>query len=393
MEPIRRKKVFISYAREDQTNALAIKEFLEKNGVATWFDVEDVVPGAVWREHARAAIEDVDFFIALLSETSAGKRDGYVWEEFELALIKQREFRDNRIFIFPVSIGPVIIPEEFGPFNCLPLSEKALKKILRHIERYKIRRSLIGWIVLACFILISSVPFFNRQEKKQEPAPRVRLICKVTVRDVEKYEHLQGVYAFILGTNDDTILKSPPSGSNGQIYFELDTTDEISATVWYYHPLYEKISKSYKLMEHAPYRLVQLELKKDNSTVAAPAAKEQNFLLTGLTLTKAEKQKIKSNTGYSFSYNDPAVKIVIDYDHDRLINSAIKEKFVFEGSKVYLIHNSIKTDTGIFLPQDTALPRSKADIEKDNEAPFRELLASRRDEIVNTLITCLNEYR
>lgn len=393
MEPIRKKKVFISYAREDQTSALVIKEFLEKNGVSTWFDEDDVVPGALWRERARAAIEDMDYFIAVLSETSVSKREGYVWEEFELALTKQREFSDNRIFIFPVNIGSVTFPEEFASYHCLPLSDKTLKKILRYIERHKNRRRFTGWIVLACFILISSVSFFRLQEEEQEPGPtRLRLICKVTIRDMEKYEHLQGVYAFILGPNDDTIIKSPPSGSNGQIYFELDTTNEIPATVWYYHPLYEKISKSYRLMEHAPYRLVELELKKDDTTVSAPA-KAKSFLFTGLTLTEAEKQKIKNNTGYSFSYNNPNVKIVIDYDHDRLVNSTVKEKFVFEGSKVYLIHNSIKTDTDIFLPSDGTLARSKADIEKDNEASFQELLTAKRNEIVNTLITCLKEYQ
>ncbi len=389
MGSIRKKKVFISYAREDHESALAIKELLEKNGVATWFDIDDVIPGAIWRENARTAIEEVDYFIALLSDASINKRDGYVWEEFALALTKQREFPDNRIFIFPVSIDSTDIPKEFASYNCLPLSDKTLKKILRYIETGKNTRRFIAWIVLACFILISSIPFLNQEEKEKE---YVRLVCKVTIRDMENYEHLQGVYAFILGPNDDTIIKSPPSGSNGQIYFELDTTEEIPATVWFYHPRYEIISKKYRLKEHAPYRVVELELKNNNNSPAVKAGKTKLFLLTGLTLTDAEKQKIKSNTDYSFSYDNPPVKIVIDYDHDRLVNSTVKEKYVFEGSKVYLIHNSIKTDTGIFLPSGGTLARSKADIEKDNEAPFHELVEARRHEIVNTLITCLKEY-
>jgi hypothetical protein len=394
MKPIRKQKVFISYAREDQTSALVIKEFLEKNGVSTWFDIEDVVPGAVWREHARAAIEEADYFIALLSETSVSKREGYVWEEFDLALIKQREFSDNRVFIFPVNIDSTTIPDEFASYNCLPFSDSTLKKILRYIERRRSPRKIIAWILFACLIPFAIIPFLNWQDKKEEPAPaRLRLICKVTIWGLESQEHLQGVYAFILGPNNDTIIKSPPSGSNGQIYFELDTTHEVPATVWYYHPLYETISKSYRLTEHATYRQVELELRKDTTATSTAPVKSKFFMFTGLALTEAEKKKIKDNTGYSFSYSNPAVKIVIDYDHDRLVNSAVKGKFVFEGSKVYLIHNSIKTDTGIFLPPDGTLARSKADIEKDNEAPFQELLATRRDEIVNTLITCLKEYQ
>lgn len=396
MKPLRKKRIFISYAREDKDAALRIKNFFEVNGVATWFDQLDILPGVLWRPWTRNAIQTCDYFLALLSETSVAKREGFVWVEFNLALKKQRDFPDQRLFIFPVRIDAAATPEEFKGYNAVRLSDEALESIVRTIEGDQYspvsrRWKLFVWGALVCGILFTAIMTISNMQRE-------RLIFKTTIRDTAGHP-IQNAYAYILGPNDDTVIKSSPSGTNGQVYFELDTTDKILATVWYYHPQYVRISKMYTLMAHETHRYVDLTpldtLKfpdsSEQSEKRLPPPSKKLFLLTGLDLTADEKQKIKNSTGYSFSYDDTAERILIDYDHT-YDESLIAEKFIFRGSKVFLLYDSAKINTGIYFPPDGGLARTKEDLDRDNAAAFAQLLEVNRSVIVNSLIKCLNDF-
>jgi hypothetical protein len=408
MKPTLKKKVFISYAREDKEDAVRVNDFFEQHGIATWFDQLDSMPGALWQEATLTAIRDADYFIALLSETSVAKKDGFVWREFNLALTKQRGFRDNRKFIFPVQLEAVKIPKEFERYHSVRFSDEALIKVLEVIETEELPTilplepkplpalkppspKLMVFLMVAGFVLALIIVAFNGLYA----AP---LIFKTTIRDTAK-NPIQDAYAYILGPNDDTIIKSPPSGTNGQVYFELDATDEISATVWYYHPKYLKISKTYTLRAHESHRYVEL-LPSDTAALLdgsvllskpAPTPPKKLFLLTGFDLTAAERQQIKNSTGYSFSYADEAKRISVDYDH-MYEESVVKGKFIFRGSAVFLVYDSIRINTGIYFPPDGGVARSKEDIDRDNTAAFNQLLTINRSVIVNALIRCLKDF-
>lgn len=400
MKLTRKKQIFISYAREDMEHALRVKDFFEQHGVGTWFDQLDSVPGARWRKHTLDGIRESDYFLALLSKISIEKKDGFVWKEFNLALKKQRSFKDDRKFIFPAQIDRVEIPKEFELFHSEPLCEESLIKILEVIETQELPeppaptapgsrglfwKRLLTLILLVSFVVVLIMAALNNLNA----AP---LIFKATIRDTAQ-NPIQDAYAYILGPNSDTIIKSPPSGTNGQVYFELDT-HEIRAIVWYYHPLYVKVSKSYTLMSHETPRYVELVPRESERVSSQPtplSSKEKLFLLSGLDLTAAEKQQIKKRTGYSFSYANAAERISVDYDHT-YHESAVPGKYVFLGSQVFLICNSAKIDTRIYFPPDGGLARTKEDIDRDNEAAFAQVLDANRTEIVNTVITCLNDF-
>lgn len=393
MKPTRKKKVFISYAREDKVHALRIKDFFEQHGVATWFDQLDSIPGALWRKAVRDAIRDADYFIALLSEVSVEKRDGFVWVEFELALKKQRAFPDNRKFIFPVLLDDVKIPKEFTLYHSVQLSDTALREILNVIETEPSpsRRIIPSWLKLLGLI-VSGGALSAIIMTLNNNMGHTRLIFKATIRDTAN-NPIQEAYAYILGPNNDTVIKSPPSGSNGQVYFELDS-NEVRATVWYYHPGYAKVSKSYTLMAHDTYRSVNLVPLPGPLAPVKPgvstAQRKKQYLLTGLQLSDPEKKLIKSSTGYSFSYGTEAELFSVDYDRNYR-ESTVEGKFTFQGSEVFLLHSSAKSSTGLYFPAD-GLPRTKTDIEHDNAIAFNQLLQANRNVIVNTLIKCLKDY-
>ncbi len=70
-------KVFISYAREDLEIAKKLRNDLEKAGIKTWLDKEDLLPGQYWKTVILREIKESSHFIALLSSKGAIKSDGF----------------------------------------------------------------------------------------------------------------------------------------------------------------------------------------------------------------------------------------------------------------------------------------------------------------------------
>ena len=64
------KKVFISYAREDEDIAKKLYSDLKKEGINAWLDIEKLPPGGRWGREIKQAIENSDYFITLLSKNN-----------------------------------------------------------------------------------------------------------------------------------------------------------------------------------------------------------------------------------------------------------------------------------------------------------------------------------
>lgn len=76
---------------------------LKKKGAKPWLDSEDLVGGQEWEREITAAIEDCDFFVALLSAKSVNKR-GYVQAEVRKALKVLDTMPEGRTFVIPVRL-------------------------------------------------------------------------------------------------------------------------------------------------------------------------------------------------------------------------------------------------------------------------------------------------
>lgn len=132
-----RIKVFLSYAREDQSYAIKLFEELKNRNIDVWFDKESLLPGQKWEIEIRKAIHASRYFIAILSSKSVTKR-GIVQKEIKEALDVVDEFPENEIFIVPIRIDSCEPSNEklrkIQWVDMFPNWEEGLEKILKAIN-------------------------------------------------------------------------------------------------------------------------------------------------------------------------------------------------------------------------------------------------------------------
>ncbi len=133
-------KVFISYAREDFEIARKLRDDLEKAGIKTWLDKEDLLPGQKWRTIISKEIRECSHFLALLSSKSLSTR-GFVQKELKMALDMLGEFPDDEIFVIPVRIEECEPADEqlkeIHWADLFPSYEKGFQDILRVLSQYQ----------------------------------------------------------------------------------------------------------------------------------------------------------------------------------------------------------------------------------------------------------------
>lgn len=96
-------RVFVSYAREDLEIAQQLSCDLKSNGVNIWFDKDQILVGQNWKYEIRKAIQECDYFIALLSSNSISKR-GFVQKELKIAFDVFDEFPRGHTYIIPIRL-------------------------------------------------------------------------------------------------------------------------------------------------------------------------------------------------------------------------------------------------------------------------------------------------
>ena len=69
-----KKRIFVSYAREDREIARQLYDAMKRAGLEPWLDVEDLLPGQLWKTEIRQAIQESQFFVAVLSSSAISKR-------------------------------------------------------------------------------------------------------------------------------------------------------------------------------------------------------------------------------------------------------------------------------------------------------------------------------
>jgi TIR domain/SIR2-like domain len=97
------KRIFISYAHEDDEAAWRMYSELKQRGLEPWIDKESLLPGQVWRDEISKAIKNSCYFIAILSSNSVEK-GGYVRKELKEAFDILEETSYSKIFVIPVRL-------------------------------------------------------------------------------------------------------------------------------------------------------------------------------------------------------------------------------------------------------------------------------------------------
>ncbi|MBN2285188.1 MAG: TIR domain-containing protein [Tissierellales bacterium] len=104
-------RVFISYVRENQKIIERLVSSLEKHGIDTWFDKEQIKPGDRWKSSIKEGISKGDFYLACFSSEYQERAQTYMNEELNIAVDELRRKPKNRKWFIPVLLNDCEIPD------------------------------------------------------------------------------------------------------------------------------------------------------------------------------------------------------------------------------------------------------------------------------------------
>ena len=125
------KAVFLSYASQDGGTALQICEALRSAGIEVWFDQSELRGGEVWDATIRHQIKTCALFIALVSEATRTRGEGYFRLEWKLAIDRSHLMSTDMPFLIPVAVDAFDaadrrIPDRFREVQWLQLRSGTL---------------------------------------------------------------------------------------------------------------------------------------------------------------------------------------------------------------------------------------------------------------------------
>jgi hypothetical protein len=104
---------FISYSSNDQAFADILFTGLQDKGVRCWFAPHDIRGGKKIHEQIDEAIRVYDRLLLILSDSSMNSE----WVKTEIANARQREIREKRQMLFPISLAPYEQIKEWKAFD------------------------------------------------------------------------------------------------------------------------------------------------------------------------------------------------------------------------------------------------------------------------------------
>ncbi len=115
-----KKRVFISYVRNnDETIDLICKSF-RQNNISYWLDREQIEPGKLWKNAIKDAINEGAYFLACFSKEYQEKTETQMNEEilFAIDILKKKHF--NSGWFIPIKLSECEIPSyDIGAGNTL----------------------------------------------------------------------------------------------------------------------------------------------------------------------------------------------------------------------------------------------------------------------------------
>jgi hypothetical protein len=107
-----RPTAFLCHVHENAALARELATDLDAHGIDAWLDQLNLEPGARWDDDIVRRIEQVDYFIVLITTELAGRDKSYAFKELRLALEQERMYRSARRFIIPVLVGDAPMLDE-----------------------------------------------------------------------------------------------------------------------------------------------------------------------------------------------------------------------------------------------------------------------------------------
>ena len=104
-------KVFISYVREDAELVRVIRAIFDQNGVAYWYDREDLAPGGRWQAEIRRAIHDGALFLSVNTANSARRERSGAYEELVVAIDELRKRSPAKPWLIQLRLDSCRMPD------------------------------------------------------------------------------------------------------------------------------------------------------------------------------------------------------------------------------------------------------------------------------------------
>jgi hypothetical protein len=135
--------IFISYSHADKDLARQLAEALRQYGLKVWIDEGELKIGDSLIERIATAIAEIDFFLALVSESSRESN----WCRKELALAVTGELGREGVKVLPVRVAGAKMPDsladvfylELNESNSEEVAQKVVDAVPKHEAEQKVR--------------------------------------------------------------------------------------------------------------------------------------------------------------------------------------------------------------------------------------------------------------
>jgi sRNA-binding protein len=117
--------IFISYSHADKELARALAEVLRRRGLKVWIDEGELKVGDSLIERIATAITEIDFFLALVSESSRNSD----WCRKELALAVTGELGREGVKVLPVRVDGAEMPATLADAFYLDLTRSNVAEV------------------------------------------------------------------------------------------------------------------------------------------------------------------------------------------------------------------------------------------------------------------------
>ena len=145
-----KRRLFLSYAREDHETVANLYRKLKAAGCQPWMDTEDIPPGADWDQRITTAIHSSDYFLACLSNHSVDTKT-VLQREIQTALDIWRGKSRSDTYLIPVRLEKCDIPSSLAQLQWVDLFELGgWEKLLRVLQPES-----GGWIRWAAALVIA----------------------------------------------------------------------------------------------------------------------------------------------------------------------------------------------------------------------------------------------
>jgi tetratricopeptide (TPR) repeat protein len=144
--PPRKLRVFLCHSSDDKPLVRNLYNRLNSDGIDSWLDEENLLPGEEWEQEIIKAVRSSDIVIVCLSQRSINKR-GYVQKEIKLALDVADEQPEGAIFLIPVKLEECDVPGRLSRWHWVNLfQEQGYEKLMRALKSRADKLGLVAGV-------------------------------------------------------------------------------------------------------------------------------------------------------------------------------------------------------------------------------------------------------